>query len=286
MLKLFSLLSFAIISPLFNTAGDDSIKIMSYNIRFAGDETAEGINSWNNRKDNLAAVIRFHHTEIIGVQEALMLQLKDMTDLLPGYNWIGAGRDDGKNKGEFSAIFYNKNRFEVLDHATFWLSETPDDPSTGWDALLPRIVTWGKFSDKKGGKIFYVFNTHFDHVGEKARQNSAKLLLKKIEEISGNIHAVVTGDFNVKPDSEVYKLLTGKNNPHHLNDAQNLSEHGHYGSNVTYNAFGNFIEEGNKIDYIFVKNNVKVLQHGIIAETFNGNYPSDHMPVIAEIIFE
>jgi endonuclease/exonuclease/phosphatase family metal-dependent hydrolase len=286
MLKLFSLLSFAIISPLFNTAGDDSIKIMSYNIRFAGDETAEGINSWNNRKDNLAAVIRFHHTEIIGVQEALMLQLKDMTDLLPGYNWIGAGRDDGKNKGEFSAIFYNKNRFEVLDNSTFWLSETPDDPSTGWDALLPRIVTWGKFSDKKSGKIFYFFNTHFDHVGETARQQSAKLLLKKIEEISGNIPSVVTGDFNVKPDSEVYKLLTEKINPHHLIDSQQLSEHGHYGSNVTYNAFGNFIEEGNKIDYIFVKNNVKVLQHGIIGETFNGNYPSDHMPVIAEIIFE
>ncbi|MFO7447983.1 MAG: endonuclease/exonuclease/phosphatase family protein [Ignavibacteriaceae bacterium] len=254
----------------------DSIIIMSYNIRVGVDE---GINSWENRKEKVASMIMFHHADIIGGQEALINQFDDLSKLLPDYDWFGVGRDDGENKGEFSAVFYNKNRFHVLNSSTFWLSETPQVVSVGWDAALPRIVTWGELKDKNSGQSFFIFNTHFDHIGETARQNSAELIVNKVKEIAVDKPSFVTGDFNAKPDSKVYEILTVS-----LKDAQFESINGHYGSDITFNDFGRSAAPGNKIDFIFVKNDVKVLQHGVIGDTFNGNYPSDHMPVIAEVI--
>jgi endonuclease/exonuclease/phosphatase family metal-dependent hydrolase len=261
---------------------EDYIRVMTYNIRYAGDEKMEGINSWNNRKELIASVIRFHKADIVGLQEALKIQLDDLKILFPEFDWVGVGRDDGAEAGEYSAILYNKERFEVLESATFWLSETPGKPSKGWDAALNRIVTWAKFRDKVTGKTFYHFNTHFDHQGEMARLESANLLNNKVAEIAAKNPAIITGDLNFSPDSKGYKILTGgmKN---YLLDSQKISRYGHYGSNITFNDFGKSNEEGNKIDYIFIKNNVEVIQHGVISETFDERFPSDHMPVLAEI---
>jgi len=259
-----------------------NIWIMSYNIRVAVDE---GINSWENRKEKVASMIRFHRADVIGLQEALKEQIEDLLELLPEYSWHGVGRDDGKEKGEYSAILFRTGKFQLLGGSTFWLSETPDTVSVGWDAALPRIVTWVLLKENESQRMFYHFNTHFDHVGIEARKNSAKLILEKIREITAketSPHSVViTGDFNSRPESDVYKILTET-----FSDAKNISKNGHYGSSISFNGFGKSLEEGNRIDCIFVNDQIIVKQHGIIGETFEGNYPSDHMPVIAEIVIQ
>lgn len=259
--------------------------VMSYNIRVAVDT---GINSWDNRKEKVACMIRFHNADVIGLQEALKFQIEDLIRLIPEYSWTGVGRDDGKDKGEYSAILFKKGKFELLNSSTFWLSETPGSVSTGWDAALPRIATWALLKDKNTQKEFYHFNTHFDHIGVNARKNSAKLIIEKIKEItksdsslSGKTAVIVTGDFNSRPESDVYKIMSEK-----LPDAKIISKHGHYGSSVSFNGFGKSIEDGNRIDYIFVNDKAAVDQHGIIGDTFEGNYPSDHMPVLAEIVIQ
>jgi len=254
--------------------------VMTYNIRYAGDEQTEGINSWNNRKSLVASVIRFHRADIVGLQEALKHQLDDLVELLPGYAWVGVGRDDGKAGGEFSAIMFKQERFEVLEHSTFWLSETTEKPSRGWDAAFNRVVTWARMNDRRTNRTFYFFNTHFDHQGNQARAQSALLLKRKVAQIGGHSPTIITGDFNFRPESDAYRSLTDDNG---FVDAQEASRHGHYGSMITFNDFGRSVVEGNKIDYILVKNNVEVIQHGIISETFDGRFPSDHMPVLAEV---
>jgi len=274
---LFTILSLSLIPIALSGDDEDLIRIMTYNIRYEGDEKTEGINSWNNRKELVASIIKTYKADIVGLQEALKIQLDDLTELFPDFAWVGIGRDGGE-AGEYSAIFYNKNRFEVLEDSTIWLSETPEKPSKGWDAALNRIVTWAKFKDKVTGKTFYHFNTHFDHKGEMAKLESADLLNDKVAEIAGKSPAVITGDLNFKPESKGYKILTGGRR-NYLFDAQSVKEN----PNITFNDFGKSLEEGNKIDYIFIKNNVEVKEHIIITDTFNGRYPSDHMPVLAEI---
>lgn len=260
----------------------DLIRIMTYNIRYAGDEKTEGINSWSNRKELIASIIKSYKADIVGLQEALKIQLDDLKNLFPEFDWVGVGRDDGVEAGEYSAILYNKERFEVLEDSTIWLSETPEKPSKGWDAALNRIVTWAKFKDKVTNKTFYHFNTHFDHQGEMARLESANLLNDKVAEIADGTPALITGDLNFKPDSKGYKILTG-GRKNYLFDAQKISKVDSSGSNITFNDFGKSLEEGNKIDYIFIKNNIEVNKHQIVSDTFDGRYPSDHMPVFAEI---
>ena len=282
------ILSF-IIYPTFTLGQADEtnnqFRVMTYNIRYAGDEKIDGVNAWSIRKSLVANMISFNHVDIVGVQEGLYNQLDDLTTLLDGYSWVGVGRDDGKNKGEFSAILYRTDRFEVLRHSTFWLSETPDFPSMGWDAAFPRIVTWAEIRDKETEKEFFIFNTHYDHIGETARNNSSKLLVKSIKEICDNSRVIVTGDFNTRMSTEAYQIVTNQSDDKlTLYDAQSESQTGHHGSNVTFNDFGTSIEPGNKIDFIFVTKDVSVLQHGVIDETVDGRYPSDHMPVIAEVI--
>jgi endonuclease/exonuclease/phosphatase family metal-dependent hydrolase len=263
---------------------NDAFRVMTYNIRYAGNEETDGVNAWSKRKNLVASMIRFHHADIVGVQEALLLQLDDLTELLPGYTWVGVGRDDGENKGEFSAILFRNDRFETIKHSTFWLSDTPDKPSMGWDAAFPRVVTWAEVKDKEDGKTFFIFNTHYDHIGEIARVNSSKLLKKRIAEIVDDQSIIVMGDFNTQDSSEAYEILTNKENEKpFLYDAQFVSKSAHHGSHVTFNDFGTAIEPGNKIDFIFVSEDVEVLQHGVIDELVDGRYPSDHMPVLAEI---
>jgi len=255
---------------------------MSFNIRY--DEPRDGVNAWPNRKTKVADVIRFHKADIVGVQEALLSQLRDLEKLLPDFAWCGVGRTDGKEAGEYSAILYNKSRFQLLETNTFWLSETPDRPgSMGWDAAYPRVVTWAKFKDRVSKKTFIHFNTHFDHRGEKAQKESAALILKKVGEIAGRFPFVLTGDLNVTEDSEAYKTLKNGNSTTRLADAKYASAHGHFGGDSTFNEFKE-LQPGRKIDYIFVREGMLVTEHGALSDRWNGLWASDHIPVIAEIV--
>lgn len=261
-------------------------RVMTYNIRY--DDPRAGALAWSNRREMVAGMIRFHHADLVGVQEALSNQLADLERMLPGFVAFGVGRDDGVRKGEFSAILYNKSRFEFLSGATFWLSETPGVPgSKGWDAAYPRIVTWAKFKEKATGQTFFHFNTHFDHRGERARVESARLLLQSIEKIAGRVSPViVTGDFNFDETTEGYRILTNKatvENPRALRDARYHSLHGHHGPTATFNDFKALVP-GMKIDYIFTSREFKVLQHGALSDTWDGRFPSDHLPVLAEVV--
>ena len=259
-----------------------ALRAMSFNIRY--DEPRDGVNAWPNRKQKVADVIRFHKADLVGVQEALRTQLRDLENLMSDFAWCGVGRTDGKEAGEYSAILYRKSRFQLQETKTFWLSETPDKPgSMGWDAAYPRIVTWAKFKDRVTKKTIYHFNAHFDHRGENARTESASLILKKIGEIAGNASFVLTGDLNVEESSQAYKTLKTGNSTTHLADAKYASAHGHFGGDSTFNEFKE-LQPGRKIDYIFVREGMRVVEHGVLSDRWNGLWASDHLPVIAEII--
>jgi len=282
------LLCLSLQSVSFAQSSDDKsvARVMTFNIRY--NEPKDNENAWANRKTKVAGVIRFHHADLVGVQEALLEQLKDLETLLPDYAWCGVGRSDGKSGGEFSAILYRKSRFKLLETSTFWLSETPEKAgSLGWDANYPRVVTWARFQDKQTNRKFFHFNTHFDHRGENARLESSKLLLAEIEKIAKDSLFVVTGDFNAKESTEIYKILVGmsgnKTTKLKLKDARYASINEPFGPTSTFNAFGPLIPD-NKIDYIFVKEGMKVLEHGILADQWDGRWASDHLPVLAEVV--
>lgn len=264
-------------------AKDSALRVMSFNIRY--NEPRDGANAWANRKAKVADVIRFHKADLIGVQEALYSQLQDLENFLPDFAWFGIGRE-GENNGEFSAVLYRRDRFKLLKNHTFWLSETPDKVSSkGWDANLPRIVTWGQLQDKQTKKKFFLFNTHFDHIGAKARTESSKLLLSQIQKIAEKSSFVVTGDFNATEDTNVYRILTGKEEVGNfkLLDARYTSKNGHFGGNSTFSAFKE-LEPNRKIDYVFVGSGVTVLEHGVLSDRWDGFWASDHLPVLAEIL--
>jgi endonuclease/exonuclease/phosphatase family metal-dependent hydrolase len=256
------------------------LTIMSYNIRY--DNPDDGINAWPNRKDHVAEMMTdVYSADIIGVQEALKHQLDDLQAKMPGYSWVGVGRDDGKDQGEFSPIFYNTDRFDLIATNTFWLSETPDRPgSRSWDAAITRIATWAKLSDRESGQEFYVINTHFDHRGEVARKESARLITEFVEGLDEDIPVLLTGDFNVTEESEAYAVLA--DSPI-LNDARYLSEEGHEGPTATFNDWETLQPEESRIDYIFVNSHVSVLSHKIADDRYEGRFPSDHLPVIARV---
>jgi endonuclease/exonuclease/phosphatase family metal-dependent hydrolase len=261
------------------------LNVMSFNIRY--NNTSDSLNSWPYRKDIAASQVKFFDVDVLGVQEALYDQMLDLQQRLPGYKYEGVGRDDGKTKGEYSAIFYNTTRLKFLNGSTFWLSEHPDAVGVkGWDAVLPRIVTWCAFEDKINHKKFFAFNTHFDHIGRIARAESAKLLLRKVKEIAGDNPVVVTGDFNAGDEDEPIKIITDKSNGDHLTDSKFISLQPHYGPDGTFNAFKSKEVSNEAIDHIFIKNNFKVLKHGTISESWNGRFSSDHFPVFAQISFE
>lgn len=252
---------------------------MTYNIRFDGNYPGDTINTWDKRKDHLVGLLRFHETDIFGTQEGLYHQLSYIKSELDGFEWFGMSRDGKGTKGEYSAIFYNTELFELADSGTFWLSETPDEPSKAWDAALPRICTWGKFTYRPSGSTFYLFNTHFDHIGKEARKKSAALIMTKIESRAAGSPVVLTGDFNVPEDTEVYKTLTS--GP--LKDASKVSKTGHYGTGGTFTAFEFTRVPFPRIDYIFVSDDFEVLRHATLTDSYDMKYPSDHLPVFAEI---
>lgn len=257
------------------------LRVMTYNLRYANENPGE---EWSKRKDKVISIIELANPDIIGVQEALKIQLDDLISELKNYEVIGVGRDDGKNSGEFSAILFNKKKLNVIKENTFWLSETPDVPSKGWDAALPRICTWAEFNFKGSEKSFYLFNTHFDHIGIQARNNSAKLLLGKIKDTNSKV--ILTGDFNSNDTSDVYKILTAiksNDNKFFLIDTRKISKNGCYGSNLTFNDFGKSIIEGSIIDFIFVTPEMQVKNHYTLGEKIDNYFPSDHNPVIVDI---
>lgn len=252
----------------------------TFNLRF--DNPKDTGNLWVNRAPVAAALIRFHEFDIVGTQEGLSNQLEDLSKALPEYQRYGLGRDDGKDGGEHSAIFFKKDRFEVLKKGDFWLSETPDKPGLGWDATCcNRICSWVYLMDKQSKKKFYFFNAHFDHQGKIAREESAKLILKKIKEIAGNEKALFTGDLNGDHNSTWYKRLAASD---YLVDTYTLAVKP-YIFNASFNSFGKALDKDGIIDHVFTTGKVNVKRWGILTDTYRGKFPSDHFPVLTEIVF-
>jgi endonuclease/exonuclease/phosphatase family metal-dependent hydrolase len=258
-------------------AGDNaSLRVASYNLRY--NNPGDNENAWPHRKEAVKALIVFHDFDIFGTQEGLKGQL-DAIGQLSQYAYTGAGRDDGKNSGEHSAIFYKKDRFQLLESGNFWLSTTPDVPSMGWDArCCKRICSWGKFQDNPSGRIFYFFNVHFDHEGKTARIESGKLMVQRIKEIAGDTPVICTGDFNSLPETEQIQTMQTI-----LNDSYAISLLPPYGPVGTFNAFNpNAVPRG-RIDYIFTDKRMKVLKYGVLTDRYDNKFPSDHFPIVADI---
>lgn len=250
-----------------------TFNVASYNLRY--NNQGDGVNAWPNRKENVKALIKYHEFDIFGVQEALAGQLKDVAELTE-FGYFGKGRDDGKEGGEHSAIFYKKDRFKLVQSGDFWLSETPEKPGKGWDATCcNRICSWGKFTDLLTKKDFYFFNVHFDHQGVEARKQSGILMVKKIKEIAGNSTTFLTGDFNSTPDTEQIKTIQTL-----LNDSHSTTKQAPYGPEGTFNAFKFDAPMESRIDYIFTSKNVDVLKYGVLTDAKEQRYPSDHQPVV------
>ncbi|MGO1597643.1 MAG: endonuclease/exonuclease/phosphatase family protein [Sphingobacterium sp.] len=259
-------------------ASAQQMTVATFNIRMKTD--GDTGNLWEDRKAAVTGLIKFHEFEIFGVQEAFKEQLTDMTSQLPHYKHVGVGRDDGADKGEHSAIFYDTRRFDVSENGTFWLSPTDiESPNKGWDAALPRICTWGIFTDKQSGKKFIFMNTHFDHVGTEARRESAKLILQKAKEFAKDLPLVLTGDFNVDEQNDAYFTLAKSGV---VKDAYDLAEI-IYEPNSTFNSWGKSIKPKGRIDHIFLTEPFQVRKYGILTDTYLGKFPSDHFPVVAEL---
>jgi endonuclease/exonuclease/phosphatase family metal-dependent hydrolase len=257
------------------SAAAQTVNVMTYNIRY--DNPNDGINQWSNRKEKVFNLVKKYHPDILGVQEALVHQLKDMAGNIPGYTYIGVGRDDGKEKGEFSAILYRADRFDVLEQNTFWLSETPEIPgSKSWDAAITRVATWARMRDKKSKREFVVINTHFDHIGKEAREKSAGLLKSKASKLANELPLIITGDFNCTRDEPPYQVMIAPSKVV-LTDAAPQNSPG------TFCNFGVNSMECRPIDYIFHTPQWRSEHYNVIQDNDGKNYPSDHLPVYVEL---
>ena len=275
-----NLLLFIIASVLINTTNAQQITVASFNLRY--DNPGDVGNLWKDRAGPVCSLIRFHDFDILGTQEALKNQLDDISNSLPQYARYGKGRDDGKDGGEHSAIYYKKDNFKLLQSGDFWLSETPVKPGLGWDATCcNRICSWVYLQDNKTKKKFYVFNVHFDHQGVVARRESAKLMIEKIKTIAKNEGVILTGDFNADREAEPYKIL---NSSKILRDSYADVKYP-YENNSSFNAFGKDLNRNAVIDHIFISKNLKATKWGILTDTYHGKFPSDHFPVVAQIHF-
>ncbi len=255
-----------------------ALKIITYNIRL--DTPSDGENDWSHRKDFFCSQIQFYEPDIFGVQEAKPNQVIDIATALSHYNYLGIGRD-GDGKGESSNIFYNKERFLVKETNTFWLSETPDIPSKGWDAAFNRVCTYALFKDLKTKKTFWVFNTHLDHVGEEARTKGIQLILSKIEMLNSKKYPVIfMGDFNTEPyEDRIVELRKV------MDDSREVSEQKPFGPSGSFNNFKHDKAVTKLIDYIFISKNsfFKIKKYAILSDAKDLKYPSDHLPIYIEI---
>lgn len=258
-----------------------NLKVMTYNIRL--DVAVDGENDWTHRKDFFTSQIQFYEPDVFGVQEATPNQVNDIAAALTQYGKIGIGRD-GIGKGESSSIYYKMDRFKVLESNTFWLSETPDVISIGWDAAFNRVCTYGLFKDLKTKKMFWVFNTHLDHIGELARTNGIQLILSKIEALNIKKYPVIfMGDFNSKPNED--RIITLKKV---MNDAREISKEKPFGPSGTFNGFKHNEPVTMLIDYIFISKNssFNVNKYAVLSDSKDLKYPSDHLPVYVEIAYK
>ncbi len=253
------------------------ITIGTFNIRYANPRDTG--NLWIDRAPIVSNLIRFHEFDVLGVQEGLLNQLDDISKALPEYTRYGKGRDDGKDAGEHSAIFYKKDRFTLLKSGDFWLSENPDQPGKGWDAVCcNRICSWVYLQDKITKKRFYAFNVHFDHQGVVARKESSKLILTKIKEIAGQSPVLLMGDFNGGRESEWYQTLATSAL---LSDVFTQVKFP-YANNSSMNGFRT-PRGSTVIDHIFMTMQFKARRWGILTDSYFGKYPSDHFPILAEV---
>lgn len=275
----------------FNASAQE-LTVGSYNIRYKNRNDSIKGNVWQVRSKCIANQIIWERPDIFGAQECLHPQLTDLEELLGGYEWIGVGRDDGKQAGEYAAIFYKSERLELLEQGHFWLSETPEKPSKGWDAACVRICTWGHFRDRSTKKEFYFLNLHMDHVGVIARSESAKLVMQRITQMTqgGKKLAVLTGDFNVSQTDELYTLFTqsGILKDCYTHAATRFAENG------TFNGFNSRSYTTERIDHIFVTPSTTVASYATLTDSYwtqesDGSMArrtfSDHYPVFARIKF-
>ncbi len=259
-------------------ASCQSISVMTYNVRL--DVALDGENAWPHRKDFLVSQLLTHAPDIVGTQEGLPHQIAYIDKELPDYDYIGIGRDGGES-GEFSAIFYKRDKFEVTHVNTFWLSPTPDERSVGWDAALPRICTYGLFTDRVSRTNLWVFNTHFDHIGIEARKQSARRILERIQDVNAAGHPVILmGDFNAEPQDDSILELS-----QHMLDAWNLSDTSDGTSEGTFNAFDPETPSTRRIDYVFISKAAGKWRgkYEIVRESRQARYPSDHFPVLVTL---
>ncbi|MBC7808771.1 MAG: endonuclease/exonuclease/phosphatase family protein [Akkermansiaceae bacterium] len=249
-----------------------AMNIATFNIRY--DNPKDGVNAWPNRKDWVRDLIDYHAFDIVGVQEALASQVDFLAD--GRFDYVGVGREDGKRAGEFAALFYDRKRFTRRESGTFWLSETPDVPSKGWDADLNRVCSWTQLADKGiGDRDFFVFNTHFDHKGVVARERSAELILAKIKDIVSAKPFFLMGDLNLTPDTVPVRKLAAA-----LRNSRAVTEAKPYGPSGTFNGFDITRPLEQPIDYIFVSPGVRVLKYAVLPDNWGARYPSDHLPVL------
>jgi endonuclease/exonuclease/phosphatase family metal-dependent hydrolase len=254
-----------------------SLKVMTYNIRL--DVASDGENAWPLRKDFFASQIQFYEPDIYGVQEAMPHQVVDLEGLLPQYNQVGIGRE-GVGKGESSTIFFKNNKLKVIKTNTFWLSETPDEISMGWDAACHRICTYALFQELKTQQFFWVFNTHLDHIGKQAKTKGIELIVSKISQLNTeNYPVILMGDFNSEPNEERIIALNKI-----MNDARAIALEKPFGPIGTFNNFEFNRTVTKRIDYIFIskKSNLKVKKYAVLSDSKDLKYPSDHLPVFVE----
>lgn len=250
---------------------------MTFNIRY--NNPGDGINQWENRKHLVAQTIEYFEADVLGLQEATKVQVDYLADQLTDYEWRGVGRDDGKQGGEYSPVFFRKDKFDLVNWKTFWLSETPDKPSKSWDAALPRIATFVWLKRKKDGGQILVVNTHYDHMGVKARENSSTLLIEEIKRIKGDLPVILMGDFNSTPEKKPIQTITEGG----LFNTQYVSKEPHYGPFYTFNGFKEKEQPDTNIDHIFVSPDVQVLKHASLSNTWEGRFASDHYAVITKV---
>lgn len=258
--------------------GPSSLKVISYNIRLG--TANDGTNSWNLRYPASALMINDQKPDIFGLQEAFDFQKDYLDEACKGYSCVGVGRDDGKAKGEQMAIFYNTKRIKLRKWGTFWLSETPDTPSKGWDAACFRTATWALLKDKKSGKEFYYVNTHLDHIGKEARLKGLALIVDRIKDINPEGYPMVlTGDFNVRMDDPCLKALEGK-----MVSAREIAVKTDH--HITYNGWGSVKDPATIIDYIYYTGfSACTVYETITKPYYDRTYISDHYPITATLVF-
>lgn len=265
--------------------GDAPLVVLSYNVRY--DNPDDAPNDWASRRDRVASLIAGHAPHAAGLQEALLGQLRDLEARLPAYRWVGVGREDGAEEGEFSPILYRTDRLRLEDAGTFWLSPTPDSAgSVGWDAALPRIATWARFEDRESGRAFLHVNTHFDHRGPEARRESARLLRERAARLAEGVPVIVTGDLNAEPRSPPLQSLLAcpEGGGLCLVDTREVASV-REGPEGTYPGFAAGDGYGGRIDYVLASRGAEVARHAHASESAGGFYPSDHLPVLAEVRF-